>query len=95
MRSVACVQEASKRGYSRVLICEDDVVVAETTTVAAIEAALGVLDAERPAWHILHVVASALSAKVFSRQSAQSAWPVSLLALPGMHGRHDAELLSG
>ena len=51
--------------------------------------------AVRPSLHELHIVAPAWSAKVFCLQAVQSAWPVSLFALPGMHGKHDAELLFG
>ena len=48
----SAIQEAIKREYPRVLICEDDVVVAQTATVPAIETALGLLDSERPAWQL-------------------------------------------
>ena len=53
------------------------------------------LPAVRPLVQVLHVVASALAAKVFAQHSRHSLCPLSLLALPGIHGRHDAELLSG
>ena len=51
--------------------------------------------AVRPGLHASHIVAPASSAKVFCVQAVHSAWPVLLFAFPGMHGKHDAELLFG
>ena len=43
----------------------------------------------------MHVLAVGSAANVFSLQTEQCACPFALLARPGMHGRHDAEVLSG
>ena len=53
------------------------------------------LPAVRPVAQLSQVSASGSAAKVFSKHSSHCGCPSSLLALPGMHGRHDAELLSG
>ena len=46
-----------------------------------------------PRPHPVHVLASGSGANVFLRHSLHSSRPSRLLARPGMHGRHDAELL--
>ena len=51
--------------------------------------------AVRPALQRVQVLAFGVSECVSFVQIPHSSWPVRLLALPGMHGRHDAELLSG
>ena len=56
---------------------------------------LPLLAAVRPSGHGLHAQSSGWSAKVSTAHSWHSAWPVPLLALPGMQGRHAAEVLSG
>ena len=56
---------------------------------------LPLLAAVRPGEHVLHAQSSGWSAKVSTAHSWHSAWSVPLLALPGMQGRQDAELLSG
>ena len=53
------------------------------------------LPAVRPVAQLSQFLASDLAAKVFTTHALQCACPSALLALPGMHGRHDAELLSG
>ena len=53
------------------------------------------LRAVRPGLHKLHIVAPAWSANVFCLQVAHLAWPVLLFALPGMHGKHEADPLAG
>ena len=53
------------------------------------------LPAVRPAVQAVQAVASGTSVKVSSRQTWQSRWPSRGLARPGMHGRQDAEVLSG
>ena len=53
------------------------------------------LPAVRPAVQGAHVSASAAAAKVFCSQFWQATWPARRLALPGMHGKHEAEVLSG
>ena len=56
---------------------------------------LPLLAAVRPSGHGLHAQSSGWSAKVSTAHSWHAAWPVSLLALPGMQGRHAAEALPG
>ena len=53
------------------------------------------LPAVRPVAQLSQFSASGSAAKVSSKHSSHCACPSALLALPGMHGRHDAELLSG
>ena len=53
------------------------------------------LPAVRPALQAWQACASGAFAKVFCGHAVHSSCPVRLLAFPGMHGRHDAELLSG
>jgi len=48
-----------------------------------------------PAPQVSQTVASGASVNVFCGQTAHSGWPSWWLARPGMHGRQDAELLSG
>ena len=48
-----------------------------------------------PAPQVSQTVASGASVNVFCGQTAHAGWPSWWLARPGMHGRHDAELLSG
>ena len=42
-----------------------------------------------------HVKARGIGANVFSGHTIHAIWPVRLLAVPGIHGKHDAELLYG
>ena len=56
---------------------------------------LPLLAAVRPSGHGLHAQSSGWSAKVSTAHSWHSAWPVPLLALPGMQGRHAAEVVPG
>ena len=51
--------------------------------------------AVRPALQSVQILAFGVSECVSFVHMPHSSWPVRLLALPGMHGRHDAELLSG
>ena len=48
-----------------------------------------------PAPQLWHAVASEAGENVCCAQTEQCACPSMLLALPGIHGKHDAEPLSG
>ena len=58
-----------------------------------VQAALPGLGAYCPVPQLSHVRASCSPANVFFAQREHWAWPLRLLAFPGMHGRHDAEPL--
>ena len=47
-----------------------------------------------PEGHVVHVCDAESSAYAFSGQGVQLRCPDALLALPGMHGRHNADLFS-